>query len=202
VLEGATIVRVGQPFSDAARADHGGRSNHSMTNRIAFVGGGNMATGLIGGLIARGTPPSSIVVADPEASQRSRLEHDYGVTTVADAPSAVVGARTVVLAVNHSRRRSPLDRGPVACRSSSFSGRRHRLQDLALAGPGVPLVRTMPNRPADRRGHYGVVCHLGSTQLRARQPKRSLAACGRCGSRRIAARRRHAVPAVVRLFSC
>ena len=70
-----------------------------MTRQIAFVGGGNMATGLIGGLIARGTPPSSIVVADPEASQRSRLEHDYGVMTVADAPAAVVGARTVVLAV-------------------------------------------------------------------------------------------------------
>ena len=124
-----------------------------MTSRIAFVGGGNMATGLIGGLIARGTPPSSIVVADPETSQRSRLEHDYGVMTVADAPAAVVGARTVVLAVKPQQMaqvaRSIAD--PVAAAAalviSVAAG--IRLQDLARwLGPGVPLIRTMPNRPA------------------------------------------------------
>ena len=124
-----------------------------MTNRIAFVGGGNMATGLLGGLIARGTPPSSIVVADPEASQRSRLEHDYGVTTVADAPTAVVGARTVVLAVKPQQMAQVARSiaGQVAASGalviSVAAG--IRLQDLARwLGPGVPLVRSMPNRPA------------------------------------------------------
>ncbi len=124
-----------------------------MTNRIAFVGGGNMATGLIGGLIARGTPPSSIVVADPEASQRSRLEHDYGVTTVADAPTAVVGARTVVLAVKPQQMaqvaRSIADQVAAAGALVISVAAGIRLQDLARwLGPGVPLIRTMPNRPA------------------------------------------------------
>ncbi|MBK7902299.1 MAG: pyrroline-5-carboxylate reductase [Proteobacteria bacterium] len=124
-----------------------------MTNRIAFVGGGNMATGLLGGLIARGTPPSSIVVADPETSQRSRLEHDYSVTTVADAPSAVIGARTVVLAVKPQQMAQVARSiaGQVATSGalviSVAAG--IRLQDLARwLGPGVPLVRSMPNRPA------------------------------------------------------
>ena len=124
-----------------------------MTNRIAFVGGGNMATGLIGGLIARGTPPSSIVVADPEASQRSRLEHDYGVKTVADAPAAVVGARTVVLAVKPQQMaqvaRSIADQVAAAGALVISVAAGIRLQDLARwLGPGVPLIRTMPNRPA------------------------------------------------------
>ena len=40
-----------------------------MKKRIAFVGGGNMATCLVGGLIAHGTMAASIVVADPLESQ-------------------------------------------------------------------------------------------------------------------------------------
>lgn len=124
-----------------------------MTDLIAFVGGGNMATSLIGGLIARGVPPAQIVVADPEPSQRARLERDHGVTTVADAPSAVASAQTVVLAVK------PQQMAQVARSIAGLVAVRRplvisvaagiRLQDLARwLGPGVPLVRTMPNRPA------------------------------------------------------
>ena len=155
-----------------------------MTSRIAFVGGGNMATGLIGGLIARGTPPASIVVADPEASQRSRLEHDYGVMTVADAPTAVVGARTVVLAVKPQQMaqvaRSIAD--PVAAAAalviSVAAG--IRLQDLARwLGPGVPLIRTMPNRPALIGAGITALYALPGVDAASRQTAETiLAACG------------------------
>ncbi len=155
-----------------------------MTRQIAFVGGGNMATGLIGGLIARGTPPSSIVVADPEASQRSRLEHDYGVMTVADAPAAVVGARTVVLAVKPQQMaqvaRSIAD--PVAAAAalviSVAAG--IRLQDLARwLGPGVPLIRTMPNRPALIGAGITVLYAMPGVDAASRQTAETiLAACG------------------------
>ena len=155
-----------------------------MTRQIAFVGGGNMATGLIGGLVARGTPPSSIVVADPEASQRSRLEHDYGVMTVADAPAAVVGARTVVLAVKPQQMaqvaRSIAD--PVAAAAalviSVAAG--IRLQDLARwLGPGVPLIRTMPNRPALIGAGITALYALPGVDAASRQTAETiLAACG------------------------
>src|SRR5512135_2651257 len=70
-----------------------------MTQRIAFIGGGNMATALIGGLIARGAAAGAITVADPDASQRARLARDFSVRTVDDGAAAVDGADTVVLAV-------------------------------------------------------------------------------------------------------
>ncbi len=155
-----------------------------MTNRIAFVGGGNMATGLIGGLIARGTPPSSIVVADPETSQRSRLEHDYGVTTVADAPSAVIGARTVVLAVKPQQMAQVARSiaGEVAASGalviSVAAG--IRLQDLARwLGPGVPLIRTMPNRPALIGAGITALYATPGVDAASRQAAEAiLAACG------------------------
>ena len=155
-----------------------------MTNRIAFVGGGNMATGLIGGLIARGTPPSSIVVADPETSQRSRLEHDYGVTTVADAQSAVIGARTVVLAVKPQQMAQVVRSiaGQVAASGalviSVAAG--IRLQDIARwLGPGVPLIRTMPNRPALIGAGITALYAMPGVDAASRQAAEAiLAACG------------------------
>ena len=155
-----------------------------MTSRIAFVGGGNMATGLIGGLIARGTPPASIVVADPEASQRSRLEHDYAVTTEADAPAAVVGARTVVLAVKPqqmaqvARSIAGLVTAAGALVISVAAG--IRLQDLARwLGPGVPLIRTMPNRPALIGAGITALYALPGVDAASRQTAETiLAACG------------------------
>jgi pyrroline-5-carboxylate reductase len=155
-----------------------------MTNRIAFVGGGNMATGLIGGLIARGTPPAEIVVADPEAAQRSRLERDYGVTTVTDAPAAVVGARTVVLAVK------PQQMAQVARSIARQVAASHalvisvaagiRLQDLARwLGPGVRLIRTMPNRPALIGAGITALYAMAEVDASSRQTAETiLAACG------------------------
>ena len=155
-----------------------------MTNRIAFVGGGNMATGLIGGLIARGTPPSSIVVADPETSQRSRLELDYGVTTVADAPLAVIGAGTVVLAVKPQQMAQVARSiaGQVAASGalviSVAAG--IRLQDIARwLGPGVPLIRTMPNRPALIGAGITALYAMPGVDAASRQAAEAiLAACG------------------------
>ena len=46
---------------------------------IAFIGGGNMARSLIGGLIARGTDPGAIQVAEPMPALREALAGDFGV---------------------------------------------------------------------------------------------------------------------------
>jgi pyrroline-5-carboxylate reductase len=124
-----------------------------MKKRIAFVGGGNMATCLVGGLIAHGTMAASIVVADPVESQRRRLQERFGVQTDDTAAAAVREADVVVLAVKPQQMaeaaRSIAEvvnvRRPLVISIAAGI----RLQDLARwLGPEVPLVRAMPNLPA------------------------------------------------------
>lgn len=68
--------------------------------QIAFIGGGNMATSIIGGLIKQGeVQPQRIHVADPNAEQRTLLEETFAINTHADGLTAIVDADVVVLAV-------------------------------------------------------------------------------------------------------
>ena len=67
--------------------------------RIAFVGAGNMATSLIGGLIARAVPAENITASEPFAEQRERVAREHGIAVYEDNAAAVAGADIVVLAV-------------------------------------------------------------------------------------------------------
>src|SRR5512143_1241955 len=121
--------------------------------RYAFIGGGNMATSLVGGLRARGVPADRITVSDPVAAQLERLHGEFGIHVTTDNVEAVSGADTVVLCVK-PQEMAAVVRGIAA----EIAARRRvvisiaagiRLEDLARwLGPGVPVVRTMPNRPA------------------------------------------------------
>src|ERR1700704_5398690 len=74
--------------------------------RLAFIGGGNMAAALIGGLIKSGLPHDPVVVADPRPEQLQRLVRDFAVTTAADNASAVKGAEVIILAVKPQQMRA------------------------------------------------------------------------------------------------
>jgi pyrroline-5-carboxylate reductase len=69
-----------------------------MSN-ICFIGGGNMATSLIGGLIAQGHSADSISVSDPNESQRDQLAQQYSIKAFSDCGPAMQDADIVVLAV-------------------------------------------------------------------------------------------------------
>jgi len=66
---------------------------------IAFIGGGNMATSLIGGLIDKGFSPAALRASDPLDEGRERLTKDFGIITSADNASICRDADVVVLAV-------------------------------------------------------------------------------------------------------
>ena len=124
-----------------------------MKITAAFVGGGNMGGALIRGLIARGLDPHHIGVGEAMQSRRIALADELGVHVSADNREAVHGAEVVVLAVK------PQDMaGTVQPLAEVFAALKPlvisiaagiRVADIAAwCGPGVPVVRAMPNRPA------------------------------------------------------
>ena len=124
-----------------------------MTGTVAFIGGGNMARSLIGGLVARGHARDAIAVADPVEATRDALASDFGVRVHADGADAVAGADTWVFAVKPQVMRgvcaSLADQAQAArpLAVSIAAGITSRQLDGWLGG-GMPVVRTMPNTPA------------------------------------------------------
>ena len=121
--------------------------------RLAFIGGGNMAAALIGGLIRQGLPEKRIVVADPSSDQLERLVRAYGVLRAPDNASAATGAEAVILAVKPPQMRSvclalkPIVEGAKPLLISVAAGIPHAALSRWF-GAQIPIVRTMPNRPA------------------------------------------------------
>jgi len=120
-----------------------------------FIGGGNMATALIGGMIARGAVACDFAVVEPSAEQRTRIAAAYpgAALHAAASPSALAGAELVVFAVKPQQMReaaaalAPYVTAGAPVVLSIAAG--IRLADLGrwLGGYGR-LVRSMPNTPA------------------------------------------------------
>lgn len=120
---------------------------------IAFIGGGNMARSLIGGLVADGYPAARIRVADPNSERRDQLAGRFGIQATADNAAAATGADAVVLAVKPQVIKEvaePL--GPGLRESGALAisiAAGVREADLSRwLGGGVAVVRTMPNTPS------------------------------------------------------
>ncbi|MBT5818897.1 MAG: NAD(P)-binding domain-containing protein, partial [Proteobacteria bacterium] len=68
-------------------------------SNITFIGGGNMARSLVGGLVAAGTPSRTISVSEPQPELRNNLQKDFDINVHADNLSAATGTRVIILAV-------------------------------------------------------------------------------------------------------
>jgi len=120
---------------------------------LAFIGGGNMARSLIGGLVARGAPATDLRVAEPVDALREALAHDFGIATFAHKLDAVPGAGTWVLAVKPQVMRSVCQTlAPVAQASRplvvSVAAGITAAQLERWLGGDIAVVRAMPNTPA------------------------------------------------------
>ena len=67
--------------------------------KISLIGGGNMATSLIGGLIDNEVTPEQITVSDPDMGRQAFLSKTFGVSVAKSNTEAIIDAATVILAV-------------------------------------------------------------------------------------------------------
>jgi pyrroline-5-carboxylate reductase len=121
--------------------------------RIAFVGGGNMARALIGGLIGRGTPASQLRVGEPSTNARERLARDFKVQVSADNRAAIDGCELVILAVKPAEAAAVLGALAPQLQATrpvllSVAAGVQIASISACVGPGIAIIRTMPNRAA------------------------------------------------------
>jgi len=119
----------------------------------AFIGGGNMARSLIGGMVSRGVDASRIHVAEPVEALREALARDFGVEVHADAAAAAERADTWVFAVKPQVMRG-------VCEALADRAREVRPLAVSIAagitagqlsrwlGGDAAVVRAMPNTPA------------------------------------------------------
>ncbi|MFC3550998.1 pyrroline-5-carboxylate reductase [Lysobacter cavernae] len=124
-----------------------------IAGAIAFIGGGNMARSLIGGLVARSRDATAIRVAEPVVALRDGLHRDFGVAGFDQAAAAAQGAAVWLLAVKPQVMRA-------VCTELATLAQAQRPVVISIAagitvtqlerwlGGGLAVVRAMPNTPA------------------------------------------------------
>jgi pyrroline-5-carboxylate reductase len=135
-------------------------------SKIVFIGGGNMASCLIGGMLAKGFPKQEILVSEPSEASRQRIASTYGVEVTEDNLSAVSSAQIILLAVK------PQVMSEVAKNLASELSHQPTIVSIAAGipvsalqnwlGGQLKIVRAMPNTPA--------MVQTGATGLFANQP--------------------------------
>ena len=117
---------------------------------IAFIGGGNMAAAIIGGLRSGGRPAGSILVVDPGQTQRAKLAAEHGVRTFAAADATLAQAGVVVWAVKPQLfKEAAVPCAPHIGRALQLSVMAGIRSDAIARAAGTErVVRSMPNTPA------------------------------------------------------
>lgn len=124
-----------------------------MSQHICFIGAGNMATSLIGGLLANGHEATAITACDINLEQLQQLQAQFGIDISSDSLAAARAADVVILAVKPQTMRdicselSSLPANPRQLFISVAAGVPANAIDGWLGGERA-IVRCMPNTPA------------------------------------------------------
>lgn len=136
--------------------------------KIGFIGGGNMANALIGGLAGKLTAGENIHVVDPNAEALQKLKTQFGVTAAQSLDAAIAQCDVIVLAVKPQQMKDVVAQlqPHVSTQLVLSIAAGIRASDLSrwLKGHDA-IVRTMPNTPAlIGKGITGMVATAGVSQ--------------------------------------
>ncbi|WP_030130167.1 pyrroline-5-carboxylate reductase [Pseudomonas sp. QTF5] len=145
--------------------------------RIAFIGAGNMAASLIGGLRAKGLDAAQIRASDPGEETRARVSAEHGIEMFADNAQAIEGVDVIVLAVKPQAMKT-------VCEAIRPSLKPNQLVVSIAAGitcasmnnwlGAQPIVRCMPNTPALLRQGVSGLFATGEVSAAQRQQAEAL----------------------------
>lgn len=151
--------------------------------RISFIGGGNMARSIIGGLVAEGFAPGDLLVSGPRLATLAALGEQFGVALGTDNRQACAGADVLVLAV-----KPQVMRGVCEALAGAIDNKTLVISVAAgipLAslerwlGGTIALVRAMPNTPAQLRlGATGLFANQAVSQAQRQLANQIMAAVG------------------------
>lgn len=148
---------------------------------ICFIGGGNMATALIGGLLGKGFAAGQLSAVEIDANNRARLQRDFTVRAVGNLAEGLAGSQVIVLAVKPQQLHDvaqqlvPLLDGQLLISIAAGI----RAGDLARWAASQNIVRAMPNTPAlVQSGMTGLYAMPTVSTAQREQAQHILAAVG------------------------
>ena len=151
---------------------------------ITFIGGGNMASALISGLLQQGYAARQLYVVEINAENREKIKHEFGVSVVADLASGIAESDVILLSVKPqqlfelTQKLAPLLRNQLII---SIAAGIRATDIMRWLGDYQRVVRAMPNTPSlvrsgvaglyatsnvgeqDRRNAESVLVAVGST---------------------------------------
>ncbi len=152
---------------------------------LGFIGGGNMAAAMIGGLRRSGSDLAQILVVERDAARRAQLERDFGVRTCEFIDAQLQQTPIIVLAVKPNDLRDACVRLREAVRPEA-SGT--LILSIAAGIPSASIarwcgtqavVRAMPNTPAlIGQGITGLYARAGVSEAQRAAATRALAVVG------------------------
>jgi pyrroline-5-carboxylate reductase len=141
---------------------------------ITFIGGGNMASAMIGGLLQKGWKTGAMRVVEVDAAARARLESTLGVKASPDVVAGTEGCDCIVLAVKPQQMREAAQalRKALVSQLVITIAAGIRCGDLSRwLGGYQRIVRVMPNTPAlvlaGVSGLYAMAAVSGADRARA-----------------------------------
>ena len=120
---------------------------------IAFIGCGNMARSLIGGLIANGVNTEKLSASDPDQAQRLAMFDQFGIDTNADNNTIIKSADVIVLAVKPQLMHEVVNDISLSLKDNdkliiSIAAGITLNSILKWLGHNVAVIRVMPNTPS------------------------------------------------------